>query len=359
MPEYNKEDESGIIFNGFNLNIKDKWKLVSHLHKSIRHGDEKSASEAAEAMYVLDKNYARYRLAVIAFEDVAGGSPDLINKIMQQGWSNADMKNNGGADWFKKQAVLMAGAVKNRFANDLCNCAYFISEYLEKFSLVKLSDQTIENAKLIAWNCNENYYIRALAAWRIVGTKAVPNKLIEKFEGSWNDWIESCRENGIDEVIIECMNFGMKTQNEGSHIFLPFTEVEKKKSSMIVENNYINLENVGPYCSSSIDKHTAEGKRAIKQFIENNKELKLYAKKINLSDDNLFILTGKIQFREEGGVLNRSVFFPEMKNIEKIYWKKFAEKAGFDHKIYSLIKNSAAEWQKARINCVFLRKVKD
>lgn len=350
-PVENKEKtkkEKIIDVGEYIFKLEDKWKLVSHLHKSIRHGNVEAAKKAAKWIYSLDKNYARYRLAVICFEDIAGGDPELINDIMSQGWKNEDIEKNGGVEWFSNVAGSLASTVKNRFANDLCQCGLFLDEYLEKFNLNKLEDQEIEQAFRIAWDENENYFLRAIAVWRIVGTKKVPNSRLGKFDGNFDLWLESQKEHNISQTIIDCMNYGMQTQNEGSHLFLGFSEIEKNKNSTLTKCNFLDFGDIGPYCSSSIDKHTSEGKKAIFDYIKNNEFLYSYG----LDKDQLLNIIGKIQFRLEGGVLNKKLNFGIEKTIEELYWKKFAKINLLTPQMYLNIRNTNKDWHKYRIKNV-------
>ena len=49
---------------------EDKWKAVSHLQKCIRRGWADKIPDVARALWAVDNAYLRYRLAVIAAEDV-------------------------------------------------------------------------------------------------------------------------------------------------------------------------------------------------------------------------------------------------------------------------------------------------
>lgn len=345
-----KKDKE-IISDGFLFQLSDKWKLVSHLHKSIRHGEIERAKEAAKWIYLLDKNYARYRLAVIAFEDVAGANITLINEIMRQGWKNDEIEKNGGVDWFSEQAGKMAASVKNRFANDLCQCGVFINDYLDEYNLISLTDQPMEDAEAIAWDESVNYFYRAIAAWRITGTKLFPNDKLGKFEGDWDYWKILNIEHGVSWETIECMDFGQKTQNEGSPIFLGFAEKERERSSTFIENDFVKFPLIGPYSSSSIDKHTSEGKKALRLIVDNIKQ------NYSVGEESLFYLLGKIQFREEGGVLNPQLKFGIEKEVEKLIWQKYMKENHLNKEIYLDLLNTKKDWHEAREKFVFYKMV--
>lgn len=351
-----KKEDKFIKEDGYIFKIEDKWKIVSYLHKSIRHGKVEDARQAAKWIYKLDRNYGRYRLAVIAFEDVAGGNIDLINNIMEQGWKNEEIEKNGGVSWFVDQAGLMAKSIKNRFANDLCLCGMFIDEYLKKYNIRSLEEQLIDDALIIAWNNEENYYFRAIAAWRVVGTKLFLNPKLGKFEGDWELWLESNKKNDVSDNTLRCMEFGLKTQNEGSPIFLGFTEKELNKGFEIKEKKYIDFDKVGPYSSSAIDKHTAEGKKAISLYLNDNKMIMTEANKLFISYEDLSYIVAKIQFRLEGGVLNLSKTFDAEKFIDKYYWNFLSKKMNLNKEIYTMIRNSYFDWHEARKKTVTYKK---
>lgn len=129
----NNDEQYDLCIDSVKINKSDKWKLVSHLHKSIRHGKSDEAKLAAKWLYMLDQNYARYRVAVISFEDVAGGNLSLVNSSMRDGFKFDDIERKGGVEWFSDYVYKLSDSIKNRFANDLCFVNIFPKTILKNF----------------------------------------------------------------------------------------------------------------------------------------------------------------------------------------------------------------------------------
>ena len=147
-PQENMKKDDGFIYlDGWKFSKEDKWKLVSHLHKSIRHGKADDAAAAAKWIYYVDPAYARYRMAVIAFEDVAGASPEVIIDSMSNGWKKEDIENQGGHVFLQEQARKWASTIKDRTANDWVSCTRWLPEYLEKYNVKRLSPLNLKQTE--------------------------------------------------------------------------------------------------------------------------------------------------------------------------------------------------------------------
>lgn len=346
----NKKDDGFIYLDGWKFSKDDKWKLVSHLHKSIRHGKADDAAAAAKWIYHIDPAYARYRMAVIAFEDIAGGSPEVILESMSGGWKKEDIENQGGHVFLQEQARKWALSVKDRTANDWVSCTRWLNQYLEKYNIEKIEQQSIEDALAIAWSKDSKWWEKGLSAWRIAGTVKFPNSILGKFEGDWDKWISSCKENGVSDITINCMLLGTATQKEGSPIFLPFVDIALKNEKVKIINDakFIDLGYIGPYCSSSIDKHTSEGKKAIEHYVYSNKKLTTWMIWKNIDLEIAKILVGKIQFWLEGGVLDKHLYYQTMKVINEDLRLKIQEETGINGSDFFKLVNDFDEWHKSR-----------
>lgn len=350
-PQENMKKDDGFIYlDGWKFSKEDKWKLVSHLHKSIRHGKAGDAAAAAKWIYYVDPAYARYRMAVIAFEDVAGASPEVIIDSMSNGWKKEDIENQGGHVFLQEQARKWASTIKDRTANDWVSCTRWLPEYLEKYNVKNVDDLSIEESLKIAWSTESKWWEKGIAAWRIAGTTKFPNSSLGKFEGDWEAWLSSCKENGVSEMIIECMMLGTATQKEGSPIFLAFVDLalQNEKVKTINDAKFIDLGYIGPYCSSSIDKHTSEGKKAIEHYVYSNKKLTTWLVWKNIDLDIAKNLLGKIQFWLEGGILDKHLYYPTMKKINEDLKLKIQEDTKINGSEFFTFVNDFENWHKAR-----------
>lgn len=335
--------------DGYSFKKEDKWKLVSHLHKSIRHGKPFDAAQAAKWIYTLDSAYARYRLAVIAFEDVAGGSPDIISESMKNGWKKENIEAQGGVEWFSEQAKIWSESIKDRIANDWCSCGRWLGAFLKKYNIQKLDDLSIEKCADIAWNTELSWQERGLAAWRIAGTKNFPNSILGKFNGDWDYWIKLCEDNKVSENVIDCTIKGLATQKEGSPIFLPFVDIAQRNENAIKTNlKFIDLPKIGPYASSSLDKHTSEGKQAVSYYIRNNQRLLSFMKENNISFEMASEMLGRIQFWFEGGVLNKTLKYSTSQKINNDIRASFISDFNINPKDFYKYIDDYQNWHKAR-----------
>lgn len=344
-------NQDSFYIDGWHFSKDDKWKLVSHLHKSIRHGKADDAAAAAKWLYHVDSSYARYRMAVIAFEDIAGGSPEVILDSMSGGWKKEDIEAQGGHVFMQEQARKWALAIKDRTANDWVVCTRWLKEYLDKYNIKSLEQQTIDDAISIAWCEKSLWWEKGLSAWRVAGTTKFPNSHLGKFEGDWNKWIESSKNNDVSEIIIKCMEIGTATQKEGSPIFLPFVDcaLQKEKSKVIEkENGFIDLGYIGPYSSSSIDKHTSEGKKAIEYYINSNNNLLTWLVWKNIDISAATEMLGKLQFWLEGGVLNKYIHYPTMKKINDDIKSRTQIDTGINGSEFFKLVNNFNDWHEAR-----------
>lgn len=343
------EPKKGIYLDGWYFKPDDKWKLVSHLHKSIRHGKAHDAALATKWIYALDPAYARYRMAVIAFEDVAGGSPEVVIDSMSQGWKKDDIERLGGSAFMVEQAIKWADAIKDRTANDWVSCTRWLSNYLDKYSINAVDEQSIEDALQVAWNVDFPWWERGIAAWRVAGTKRFPNPALGKFEGSWEEWVQSCRDKGVSDLMITCMELGTATQKEGSPIFLPFVDIAFQHEDVKqVDKIVLDLGYVGPYCSASIDKHTSEGKKAIDDYISNNTSLSQWLVWKGIDFQTAADLIGRIQFWIEGGVLNKHYVYSTMKRINNDIKKKVQERTGINGSEFFALVSDTQNWHLSR-----------
>ena len=146
------------------------------------------------------------------------------------------------------------------------------------------------------------------------------------------------------------MMLGTATQKEGSPIFLAFVDLalQNEKVKTINDAKFIDLGYIGPYCSSSIDKHTSEGKKAIEHYVYSNKKLTTWLVWKNIDLDIAKNLLGKIQFWLEGGILDKHLYYPTMKKINEDLKLKIQEDTKINGSEFFTFVNDFENWHKAR-----------
>lgn len=334
------------------VNKEDKWKAVSHLQKCIRRGWVSEVEQAVRLCYKIDAAYTRYRLSVIAFEDIAGGNPKLIAQSFQKGWSKKIIEELGGEDWLVEQATQWAMGPKDRLASDLGACVYYKSEFEEKYGLFE--SLSIEKALDIAWS-DAPWAHRALALWRAFGTEQYPHPLLPKIKGDVDKVLQKNQELGISEAFNECIRAG-STQKEFAPVFLPLVALGLQKAEP--ELSVLPLEKntpiwIGPWVSIALDKHTREGQKALSwawYHLHWKKEFEALGATQQVALDAI----GKMQFWMEGGLLDKTPNYPFKKQVTMESRQNVFATWPFSAKQLYTIAGNVEMWNKARFSVLGL-----
>ena len=167
---------------------QDKWKLASQLQKSIRHGHIELARSTALALSGLDMSYLRYRLCVMAVEDVGACNAPAILEDMQPGWDAKSVAARGGGEFLADLARRWAGSIKDRLPCDFLACRHWLAEFEQMHG--PWTDLRPQPAMDIASDRTRAWWERGLAAWSVAGTERFPGGDLPRVEGSWEQWVE-------------------------------------------------------------------------------------------------------------------------------------------------------------------------
>lgn len=286
------------------LRVEDKWKIVSHLHKAIRHGRADDAEQGVRWLLELDPTYLRYRMAVIAQEDVAAGSPEVVAESMKNGWDK-NAWYSMGPEYIIEQARNWANAIKDRTPCTYLDCGFFLPEFeKQKGSWVMLPPKT---AARLALDEEKPWWFRGLAAWRAVGSNVFKGS-VPTIQGDLDFFIDKVAEAGLlSEAQMDCLLAGYKYQAEAHPVFYPLVIQQQQKSPInVIEKKIPQLGYCGPYLSSALDKHTSEGKKALQELWKSNPE----GQKVLISTCSSEVaqkMIGSLWFWMEGGLLDRSL----------------------------------------------------
>lgn len=240
----------------------DKWKLSSQLQKAIRHGKRGEAIQAAQDLLAIEPSYLRYRLAVIAMEDVGAGSPGVVVETLGPGWKKAEVEARGGTSVVLDTVERFVTAVKDRTPCDLMYATRFVPEFEAEHG--PWSALSWEQGHNLAMDAGNPWWARALGAWRCAGTDKFQarTEILPRVEGDWDRWVAANGEAfGPDAATL--MRIG-EFQREHHHVFMGLAlDANQHVEARTAQGMIPDLPKLGYWLSAAIDKHTSDGKRAL------------------------------------------------------------------------------------------------
>lgn len=292
----------------------DKWKMASHLHKAIRHGRPDDAEQGVRWLLDVEPAYARYRMAVIALEDVAAGSPDLIAEAFSGGWTRAHLYTTG-PEFMIDQARAWAEATKDRTPCAWISCVRFLEEFEQEHGPWPLV--TLGKARRMAFDTSRPWWERGLAAWRAVGSNVFRSRALPSIPGDWDAYVYEASQLGLSDELMACMRVGGKVQGEAHPIFLPLVGQAQQEEQVSVATREIPfLGYAGPWLSSSLDMHTSEGKRALGDLLRSRRG---WARELSRGTTPKAVeeAVGRLWFWMEGGLLDKYLAYPTSQKIDE------------------------------------------
>lgn len=292
----------------------DKWKMASHLHKAIRHGRPDDAEQGVRWLLDVDPAYARYRMAVIAVEDVAAGSPGLIAEAFSGGWTRAHLYT-AGPDFLIEQARSWAEAVKDRTPCAWISCVRFLEPFEREHGPWPLV--TLGKARRMAFDTSRPWWERGLAAWRAVGSNVFRSRALPSIPGDWDTYVYEASQLGLPEDLMACMRTGGKVQGEAHPIFLPLAgQAHQEEKVSLVSRDIPSLGYAGPWLSASLDIHTSEGKRALSDLLRSRRD---WVRELSQGSSCKSVeeAVGRLWFWMEGGLLDRHLAYPTSQVIDE------------------------------------------
>ena len=242
----------------------DKWKAVSHLQKCIRRGWAEKIPDVAHALWSVDNPYLRYRLAVIAAEDVGIGNISAVASLMEDKINKRWVEANGGLNGLIVRMQDLANGVKDRTA---CTWGSLASRTQFEATHGDWEATSPLQSAVIAFDHTEDLSVRASAALRAAGTNFFPHRAFPEIEGDWESWISINAEHGASLDVLHAMRKGQKSQKEWHPAFLGMCWSDHLASpSEAIIASPKNFGDVHGYVSAAIDSHTAEGQKAIAQW---------------------------------------------------------------------------------------------
>lgn len=317
----------------------DKWKAVSHLQKCIRRGWADHIPDVARALWSVDNAYLRYRLGVIAMEDVGIGNIAGVASLMEDKINKRWVDANGGLDGLIVRMQELARGTKDRTA-----CTWGSLASLSAFEATHgdWASTTPQKAAAVAFNAHETLSVRAAAALRAAGTNLFPHGDFEEVEGDWESWMSLNAEHAPEEVL-QAMRKGQKSQKEWHPAFLGmcWSDYQAAPTETIVTAPK-NFGDVHGYVSAAIDSHTAEGQKAIAMWWRRTPALRQQWQALGWSgtDSAAQSLLSSMVFLLEGGAVDKRLGYATAQAVEQTAKDRWAATAGMSGK-----EAAAAVWR--------------
>lgn len=303
------------IYTMVTSNKQDKWLLVSCLQKSIRKGYTNLALEYADELYELERAYLLYRLSIIAVEDIGYANLDVVHDFMTTEIKKANIEERGGKDYVMSIVEKLANSPKDRSACDLTYLSAFYKPPTD------IESSSLES---IFVNREENIVSRLLAGWEVLGNKKQKNPFVQNEVDDIDRFIELNKQITQNEKVLDIIKAGYKFQREPHFIamgLLDFLYNEESKAG-----TKVGKFNVGDVIESKLtpvmcgyqnrwlidglDWHTAEGKRAIYDFVAQRPPVVEYLRQFNSNNDFVAQTIGSLFFRENGHKVDKRLVYP-------------------------------------------------
>lgn len=290
----------------------NKWRTVSSLQKAIRFGLVDDAQLAVSAAFDMDKSYVTRRLGVIAVEDcLMGNAFATLGALAMIGHANwrKTIDERRLLIWLSTK---LAEGMKDRTAVNLLVWSG-VEDAVPKDMWAKAS-----NDRLAATAMNHDLTMgqRMCAAWLLAGTKRYPGGGLPED----NDR----RPTGLFRLMVEAglprlmLYIAAKTASRLSEAMfatmLLIHEMLDEAPPLEIETNEVYPAKVGQLLGAAYDKHTREGKTAIRKFFRECADMKPFmeATPPELRD----YLQGTGVFLAEGGVLGRrAIYGPDCERV--------------------------------------------
>ena len=327
--------------------VQDKWRLASQLQKAIRHGKADHAAWAVEHLWEVDPNYLRYRLSVIAVEDVGAGSPEVVVDAFAGGWGKKVVDSRGGKGFLQTLASEMASSVKDRLPCDFLACTRFVPEFEQAHG--SWEGLSFEDAARIALDRDQPWFMRGLGAWRAAGTKRFASSFLPVVEGDWPQWKAICASMNHTQPILPLMTAG-EHQREAHPVFVGLALLERHQAAaQVVSPKLPNLPDIGPWLSAAFDKHTAEGKRAYRHWLATHADTRQWLAGHNLDEAGQLDAVGRLAFWVEGGRCDRQWEYPLAKRVLTETKASYLRRTTLPAQEYAARCADPAGWHQARV----------
>lgn len=284
-------------------NPDNKWRTVSCLQKAVRFGNRQMAMNAAHAAYGMDPAYLRYRLAVIAAEDVgAGNFPAVCIALAMMGavkWRRS-VDERRMLVWLADQ---LAAAPKDRTLVDLLVLAGHVESdkaalaYLPQTELLKMAagEDVVQSVTCL-------HLAAGTQRFPMHGAPETPNRPVPPI-------LAFMHEQGCSRLALWLASriLMRATSEMWLATYMMDRMLKETTEALVVIHDLPPTPMLGPLLGASYDQYTREGKRAIPMFFNQVEELHPF---INACPkESRAWLRNNGVFRAEGCILHRQLVY--------------------------------------------------
>lgn len=234
----------------------------------------------------------------MSVEDVGAANPGMIIDDMQPGWGAKIVAARGGDQFLADVAARWAGSVKDRLPCDFLACRHWLPEFEDAHG--PWEDLPPQLATQMAADRARPWWERGLAAWAAAGTIRFPGHGLPEKEGAWDEWVGFAADFA-GQPCADLMHIG-QGQREAHPVFLPLA-MDPHRVCSPVSGHVPALPPNGPWLSAALDKHTSEGKRAMRALA--SQVARAHPSLAAADPGVLADLVGRVCFWLEGGACDR------------------------------------------------------
>lgn len=252
--------------------LPDKWIAASALQKGIRRGNVELAIRALDTLWKIDHRYARKRLAIIAFEDVGLGAPDIVAVTVMACSGTKYLPKEKIYPAVRACAIALATSAKERSAEHI----YTLLAHHEAYELIRdrFAHKTPHQLVDIIIDTDRFLIERSAAAWLLAGTKRFGEGLMPEVQGDLGAY-----EWAIEQLDIPLWHplvtmAGIRVTQCVLPVFWPLKLSQKECGEAAIINNSRKLsEAISPVPSYALDQFTRGGKAVIRTFLKEDNKL--------------------------------------------------------------------------------------
>lgn len=319
-----------------------KYLAVSCLQKSIRQGHAELAQTYAGALWEQERGYLCYRLSIIAGEDIGIANWPLIAPVLATAMRKKELEALGGKEFMMDWVSKLAASPKDRTA---CDWPY-MATYLDGSSLPNSADVAM------TLNAAKPTPVQPLILWSWLGQKPCKHEGLvglntENPVKFW-EWHNTLNlPAGALESIKACATY----QREPIFMGLGLCERARQRELMVngtlPEPAYVSKVRapvmLGPWLLSGFDKHTQEGKKLLRGWLQTNPEWQQVLRKHQVPWNDQENLLGRTLFQADGGQVNHRLIYPTAIHIYKTIQNNWLPEAAKE--LRQLWNRDWAKWQ--------------
>lgn len=291
--------------------LADPSLLPSMWQKAIRRGDESLASEAAIALWGIDREYVWRRIRSIAVEDVSVGNLRLVAQVMAVSSKAALLRRIGESRVLLHLTRMLARSPKCRTGCELLvwrsNFAYdgHDNDVASTRGLLEAGEDAKEWSRVVdAWLLTESHSVRRSGHWKQVN-KACPGRRVELLEAI-----------GASEVASYVAMRGGRTDR--LNVLVPIVDQLKALSAAISTDarlRCVSPEFIHGYPAFAFCLYSKPGRDALRMTLRSTAWGRRLAR---MGVSNLVGALGSLVFYVEGGLCDASLQVAHASRIQLI-----------------------------------------